>query len=169
MLSVITQVIILTKNSMTILYIRILGYDFSSMRTCYAALYNPYFHCFFKTSNSGIFSSNTPYSGMFLRGMFVFFRNVKLFIKLCFIDTACPHNYLFISNIQSQADRLNFYEAFFEAGPQLLVLLPYAVFNLVDHGTMSISFDKKKLSPFNQIIYMSTVPVIVVVSKPRLN
>ena len=52
---------------------------------------------------------------------------MKLFIQLCFIDVDCPHNNILISEIRSQAHIHNFYEAFFEAAPQLLVQFPFAL------------------------------------------
>ncbi len=55
------------------------------------------------------------------------FSNVKLFIKLYFIDTQNPHNFLLVDQIKEESNARAFYDAFFESGPQLLIQYPFVV------------------------------------------
>jgi hypothetical protein len=50
-----------------------------------------------------------------------FFRKLQYFLKLCFMDTDNPHNFLMIDEIRRQAMASSLKEAYLESAPQMIL------------------------------------------------
>jgi hypothetical protein len=50
-----------------------------------------------------------------------FFRKLQYFLKLCFMDTDNPHNFLMMDEIRRQAMASSLQEAYLESAPQMIL------------------------------------------------